>query len=170
MYIVVRAYDDFTADILDIGNFRTRHFENKELLNFLAAHEVIGAVKSGHKIVRLTTYDYVQFASEGEAYEYLREEGLSTKDLIYAEGYWWVFINTNRVEHVEYKVYFSHGDEKTFGIFDASGRLLGCTPYIQAATSLDRQTAKRLAYFCKKNSKHGNYWKTLRLVNGQIVE
>ena len=169
MYIVVRAYDDFTADILDIGNFRTRHFENKELFNFLARHEVIGAMTSGHKIVNLTAYNYIQFESEGEAYEYLREEGLSTRDLVYAEGYWWVFINRNRVEHVEYKVYFPHGDEKTFGIFDACGKLLGCTPYIQAATRLDRQTAKRLAYFCKRNSKHGNYWTTLKLVNGKVV-
>ena len=96
MYVVYEAYDDNTADILDIGNFAKRPMTEQELIHFGNTHDVLGLSVSGHKLNYIAAYNCLSFASEDEADDYIKSNGLSYQNKRYAVGYYWVFEKKNR--------------------------------------------------------------------------
>ena len=72
MYVVYQAYDDNTAEILDIGSYGRKLMTEQELIIFGNKHDVLGLSVSGHKINYITAYNCLSFSSEEEANEYIK--------------------------------------------------------------------------------------------------
>lgn len=157
MYVVYEAYDDNTADILDIGNFAKRPMTEQELIHFGNTHDVLGLSVSGHKLNYIAAYNCLSFASEDEADDYIKSNGLSYQNKRYAVGYYWVFEKKNRKKHVDYYIYTCAGDNITYLTEN------GYSPYIQAAKSFDKKTAGEKAALMTRNSKTGKYWSVQRV-------
>lgn len=158
MYIIYEAYDDNTADVLDIGNFAKRPMTEQELIIFGNNHDVLGLSVSGHKLNYITAYNCLSFASEDEADDYIKSNGLSYQNKRYAVGYYWVFEKKNRKRHVDYYIYTCAGDNITYLTEN------GYSPYIQAAKSFDKKTAGEKAALMTRNSKTGKHWSIQRVI------
>ena len=163
MYVVYQAYDDNTAEILDIGSYGRKLMTEQELIIFGNKHDVLGLSVSGHKINYITAYNCLSFSSEEEANEYIKYNNLSYQNKRYMCGYWWVFEKKNNKIHVDYYVCNYKGEEVTYVGEDNKGKTL-YTPYIQAAKSFDKKEAGEKAALMRKNSKTGTYWTTQRVV------
>ena len=159
MYIVYQAYDDNTAEILDIGTFQRTPMTEQELIHFGTHHDVLGLSVSGHRLNYINAYNCLSFGTEDEANEYIRYNGLSSQNKRYASGYWWVFEKRDYKIHVDYYVCTYRGDEVTY-----LGKGGGYTPYIQAAESFDKRTAGEKAAIMTKKSKTGTKWYSERVI------
>ena len=160
MYVIYEAYDDNTADVLDIGNYGRKFMTEQELIHFGNNYDVLGLSVSGHKLNYITAYNCLSFASEEEANEYIRENGLSYQNKRYAMGLFWVFEKKNHKKHVDYYICTYAGDEVTYLAEK------GYTPYIQAAKTFDKRTAGEKAALMTNKSKTGKHWTTQRIVVG----
>ena len=158
MYIVYKAYDDNTAEILDIGTYQRREMTERELINFNKEHDVLGLSSTEKKINYIEAYTCTQFATESEANEYIKENSLSFKNKRYIQGLYWVFEKRNSKIHVEYYVCAYAGEEVTY-LADAGGY----TPYIQAAKTFDKKTAGEAAAIMTQHSRTGKHWTTQRV-------
>lgn len=157
MYVIYEAYDDNTADVLDIGNFAKRTMTEQKLIRFGNNHDILGLSVSGQKINYITAYNCLSFASEDEADDYIKYNGLSYQNKRYAVGYYWVFEKKNRKKHVDYYIYTCAGDDVTY-VTES-----GYSPYIQVAKSFDKKTAKEKAALMTKNSRTGKHWSVKRV-------
>ena len=166
MYIVYQAYDDNTAEILDIGTFQRIPMTEQELIKFGNNHDVLGLSVSGHKLNYITAYNCLSFPTEEDANEYIGDNALSYQNKRYACGYWWVFEKRNHKYHVDYYICTYAGNEVTYlGKKDKSGKDT-YTPYIQAAQCFDKRTAGEKAARMTQSSKTGKHWTTQRVVVG----
>lgn len=158
MYIVYKAYDDNTADILDIGTFQIKYMTEIELIRFSKSHEVLGLSTSGNKIIYINAYSCTQFPTEQEANEYIKSMGLSYKNKRFIQGMWWILEKNSHKYHVDYYICTYIGEEVTYLAEK------GYTPYIQSAKTFDKKTAGEKAAIMTKKSKTGKYWTTQRIV------
>lgn len=157
MYIIYKAYDDNTAEILDVGTYQKRELTEKELINFNKEHDVLGLSATKQKINYIEAYSCVQFSMESEADEYIKENNLSYRNKRYIQGLYWVFEKSNKKIHVDYYVCAYAGKEVLYLAEK------GYTPYIQAAKVFDKRSAGKAAALATKNSKTGKYWTTQRV-------
>lgn len=159
MYIVYEAFDDNTAIILDIPSFTRREMTEKELINFGNNNDVLGLSVSGRKINYINAYGCITFATESEADEYIKQNGLSYQNKRYIHDYWYVLEKKNYKIHVDYYVCHWRGDIATY-IADNGGY----TEYIQAAKIFTKDEAGKKAAMLRRNSKTGKYWTTHRVM------
>lgn len=158
MYIVYEAFDDNTATIIDLETYGTKFMTEQELINFGNKHSVLGLSVSGHRVNYITAYNCLSFATEEEADDYIRENGLSYKNKRYAMNLFLVLEKNNHKRHVDYYIYTRAGDEVTY-VMDK-----GYTHYIQAAKTFDKKTAGERAASMTQNSRTGKYWTVQRVV------
>lgn len=158
MYIVKEAFDDNTANILDIGTYMTREMSEIELIRFSKDNNVMGLSVSNNKINYISAYNCTTFVSEREADEYILENELSYQNKMWIHNMWWVFERANLKKHVDYYIGTYKGDEITY--LSESGY----TPYIQGAKKFDKRTAQKRAAIMTNNSKTGTFWKAIRVV------
>ena len=97
MLMVYKAYEDGSADLIDVPYMNVKHYTEKQLLGFIENnHSVLGLSASFGETI-LTTYIPVQFPSEREAYEHIEgRKGLSNP--MFISGYWWVIVPSNNRE------------------------------------------------------------------------
>jgi hypothetical protein len=160
MFVVYKAYDDDTADIIDLSTFKIVWLNKQELVSLGNKHNVLGLSISGNKVNYVNAYNCISFAQENEADEYIRYNGLQYNNKRYLDGYWWVLEKNNQRIHVDYYVCTYRGDEVSY----VSEK--GYTPYIQAAKKFDREESGKKAVFMTQKSKTGTYWKVQRVVRG----
>lgn len=158
MYVVYKAYDDNTAEIYDIGTYQKRYMTEQELISFGSKHDVLGLSTTGGKINYINAYNCLNFPTEDDANEYIKENGLSYKNKVHAMDYYWVFEKKNITIHVDYYVCTWAGESQTF-----IGENGGYTPYIQAAKSFTKHEAGKKAALMTRNSKTGKKWTTHRI-------
>lgn len=158
MYVVYEAYDDNTADIIDIGNYTRRFMTEQQLITFGNNHDVLGLSVSSHKINYINAYSCLSFATEEEADDYIRENSLSYQSKRYAMNMYWVFEKKNYKKHVDYYICTYRGNEVSYVAEK------GYTPYIQAAKQFNKKTAGEQAARMTKNSRTGTHWTTQRVV------
>ena len=159
MYIVSRAYDDNTADILDIGSYQTKWFSEIELIRFAANHDVMGLSVSGGKVNYINAYSVVQFPTEDEATEYCRENGIGFNNKMYLLDYWFVFEKSNRKIHVAYFIRTAKEVEWVY-----LGRDIKYTPYQQAAQEFTKKDAQKKVAMMNNNPKAVQHWMAERVV------
>lgn len=159
MYIVHRAYDDKTADILDIGNTSIKWFNEEELINFASHHDVIGVSISREKINYIHAYDVLQFPTEAEATEFCHEHGLSHKNKLYIFNYWYVFERSYVNYHVSY---FIRTTKEIANVY--LGKDIKYTPYTQAAKEFTKDEAQKKVDMMNKNPKATQHWTIERIV------
>lgn len=159
MYIISKAYDDKSAEVLDVITCERHELSERELINMSKSHDILGLSVSGNKINYINAYSCITFASDEEAYEYCKDNGISTRNTIFINGYYYIFDKTNKVYHVDYFVMYWTEVEQTY-IAEK-----GYTPYIQCAKSFDKKSAYERAASMTKNSKTGKKWSVYRYVN-----
>lgn len=159
MYIVYKAYDDNTADILDIGNFQIKYMTEIELIRFSKSNEVLGLSTSRNKIIYINAYSCTQFPTEQEADEYIKSMELPYKNKRFIQGMWWVLERTNHKYHVDYYVCTYRGDEVSY-----VGEKHSYTPYIQAAKVFSKTEAGKQAAMMNRNKNARAHWTTQRVV------
>lgn len=159
MFIVYKAYDDKSAEIIDIITYSKREMGERELIAFSKNHNVLGLSVSNNKINYITAYSFMQFPTEADANEYCHENGYSYQQKMYIGSYYYVFEKTNKTYHVDYYVMYWTEVEQTYLAEK------GYTPYIQCAKSFDKKSAYERAASMTKNSKTGKKWSVYRYVN-----
>lgn len=162
MYIVYKAYDDNTAELLDICTYRRIEMTEIELIRFVQnGNEALGlsVSKSNNKINYINAYTFCQFPTEAEANEYIKINGLNYSNKKYINDMFCVLHRNNKVYHVDYYVYYMAGPELTY--LSEKG---GITPYIQGAKTFDKKEAGKKAALMRQKSKTGKYWTTQRVV------
>lgn len=158
MYIIYEGYDDNTAVVLDLGTYQREHLTEKQLISLASRYDVLGLSVSNNKINYITAYNCLSFPTEDEANDYIKYKKLTYQNKRYLLGYWWVFEKKDYKIHVDYYVCSYKGDDVTY-VMDK-----GYTPYIQAAKSFDKRTAKEKAALMTKRSKTGTHWTTQSVV------
>ena len=161
MYIVQRAYDDKTADILDLGNYATKHFEERELIRFASNHDVMGLSVSDNKINYISAYSITSFPVESEATEYCYEHGLSYQSKMNLLGYWWVFEKTYITFHVAYYIRTAKEVDNVY-----LGENNTYTPYIQSAREFSKKEAQKKVVMMNRNPRAAQHWMIERVVIG----
>lgn len=162
MFIVYKAYDDNTAELLDICTYQRLQLTELELIRFVQnGNEALGLSVSGNKINYITAYNMVQFPTETEANEFIVSNGLSYNNKKYINDMFCILYKTNKTYHVDYFVYTQAGPEMTYICKNG-----GYTPYIQAAQSFDKREAGKKAALMTQRSKTGKHWSTQRVVVG----
>lgn len=164
MYIVYRAYDDNTATILDINTYAQYDMSESDMVKFInKGNNILGVSLSSskRKISSLSSYEFMQFPMEDEAYQYCRENNISSRNIMYINGIFYVFEKTNMKIHVDYFVCYWEGDIATY-----IGKNGGYTNYIQSAKSFDKETANKQAAILRNKSKTGKYWGIQRIIVG----
>lgn len=161
MYIVYRAYDDKTADILGIGkgNINMKRFSEEELINFTSHHDVIGVSASDKRLNYINAYDILQFPTEDEATEFCHEHGISYKNKIYIFNYWYVFERSYITYHVSY---FIRTAKETDNVY--LGKDIKYTPYMQAAKEFTKDEAQKKVDMMSKNPRAAQNWTIERIV------
>lgn len=162
MIIVYKAYDDNSAELLDICTYRRMELTEIQLIKFVAnGGEALGLSVSKNKINYIQAYDMVQFPTEYEADEFIRNNNLSSKNKKYINDMFCVLFKSDKVYHVKYYICIYRGDEIIY-----VGDKGGYTPYIQAAKTFDKRTAGQKSALMTNNSKTGKHWTTRRVVVG----
>lgn len=153
MYIIHKAYDDFSAEVLDVTNYKTLRMTEDELLKLCNKHRVIGATVLNGEIQWLSAYSCRIVPTEEELNELLEDSDISMQNVISVNGSYAVLVESKEPpEHVDYAVYTMAGDDITY---------LGhsCyTKYKVSALRLKKDTAKRIAEKMTRNSKTGKHW------------
>ena len=158
MYIVTKAYDDNTAEIIDIGPMTVYQLNTEELIQFSKRHDVLGLSVSRNKINYLQAYHCMSFATENEAREYMLENNLPVNSIKYTNGMVFVVEKIPKI-HVNYYICYYEGNNATY-----VGDKGGYTPYIQAAKVFSRQEAGQRAAIMKQQSTTGKDWTTQRVI------
>lgn len=159
MFIIVEAFDDNTATVMDLNTYARKEMSEAELIRFSnSGHQVLGLSVTGQQINYINSYSCISFATESEADEYIRDCGLSFRNKKYINNLYWVLEKNNNKIHVDYYICTWAGNEATY-VADK-----GYTPYIQAAKVFDKRTAGKQAALMTKSSKTGKYWTTHRIV------
>lgn len=153
MYIVSKAYDDNTAEILDIGSYQTRFFTEIELIRFSASHDVMGLSVSGGKINYINAYSVYTFPTEDEATEFCRENDIGFNNKMYALDYWFVFQKSNKRVHVAYYIRTAKEVEWVY-----LGENIKYTPYQHAAKEFTKKEAQKKVAMMNKNPKATQHW------------
>lgn len=159
MYIVYEAFDDNTANIYDVGSGVLKYMSEKELITLANNNNVLGLSASNNKINYINAYSIYTFPTEQEAYEFCKDNSISTRNTKYISGYFYVFNRNNIVKHVEYYVCNYIGDAVTY-----VGENKSYTPYIQAAKVFNKAEAGKTAALMTKMSKTGKHWVTYKRV------
>lgn len=159
MLVVVEAYDDNSALVMDLNTYTRKEMSELELIRFANnGHNILGLSVSSRQINYINAYDCISFASEDEADEYIKENGLTSKNKRYTNNLVWVLEKKNNKIHVDYYICAWSGPNAVYVAEQ------GYTPYIQAAKSFDKKTAGRKAVMMAQKSKTGKYWTTQRVV------
>lgn len=159
MYVVYRAYDDNTADIIDLSTMHVENFGERQLIKLGTEKDILGLSVSSNKINYINAYTFIKFDSDNELNEYIREyvdEPYVKKNV---HGYFWLLKKTNHKYHVDYYVCTYKGDEVTY-----LGKERNYTPYIQAAKTFSKHEAGEKAALMTKNSKTGTHWTTHKVI------
>jgi len=146
MYIVNKAYDDKSADILDITNGNSMHLDESGLVGLAKNHSVYGLACYKNKVSSLQAYDFMTFAmSYGTI----------------------VLIKSNVKYHVSYYVGYYRGDPHMgdYETLVAEGR--GYTNYREAAKEFTKTDAEKKAAIMRNRSKSAVPWKAIR---GNVTE
>lgn len=161
MYIVYEAFDDNTAIILDINTFAKYECSESDLIKLAnkEGNNVLGLSVSNNKLNYITAYECISFPTEADADEYIKDNNLTYKNKRLTSNYYWVFTKKNYKIHVNYYVCTYRGDEISY-----VANVGKYTPYIQAAKSFDKHTAKKKAAFMSKNGLPGTHWTTQRVI------
>lgn len=157
MLVVYRAYDDNTADIMDITNYGVQFYYENALVALSKNQRVIGLSVSNNKINYLTPYSVISFACEDEAIEYIKENGLSYRNKIYANGMYYVLERTDKIIHVDYIIGYITEVESIY-LADK-----GYTPYINSAKTFTKNEVFKVANKMRYSSKTGKLWKAIRV-------
>jgi len=158
MYIVFKAFDDNTADILNLSSGQMNFLQEDELIKFGKSNDILGLSVDTRKINYIQPYTFVSFPTEYEMNEYIRMYGISHYVKKHIHGIYYIFTKSNNTKHVDYYICSYSGPEVTY-LAES-----GYTPYIQAAKSFDKKTAQKQAVFMTNNSKTGKHWKAERVV------
>lgn len=155
MYVVIEAFDDDFAMVLDLNTYVKTQFNAKELVALSKSHDILGLSVSGSKINYINAYRTLSFASESEADDYIKDNSdtVSYRNKRYINGLYFVLEKTNKITHVDYYVCTYAGDEVTY-----VGNKGGYTPYIQAAKPMSRREAGEISAMMTRNSKTGKTW------------
>lgn len=160
MFIISIAYDDNTAEVLELPSQNRKYMTEQELINFSKHNEVLG-LSAGNKINYIQPYSAYLFPSEDEAYFYIKNNNLSYNSKHYVgEGYYAVVEKNNNKRHVDYFVYCCSGPEITY-----VGKNRGTyVPYKQSAKTFTKHEAQKTAALMTRKSKTGKYWTVERVV------
>jgi hypothetical protein len=165
MYIIYNAYDDNTADILDLNTLSLKFNTEIELIRLGNKEQVVGLTVDTHKIISLNSYSCLTFPTESEADEYVHsylDKGNFKK--IYINNMFYLLIQKEIPKlHVDYHIVTN---SECMKVYVAKNK--GYTPYIQCAKAFDKDTAKKQAALMQKQSKTGKYWTTERIVRATI--
>lgn len=167
MYIVNKAYDDKSADILDITNGNSMHLDESGLVGLDKNHSVYGLACYKNKVSSLQAYDFMTFATEVEADEWIREAGLNNINKLAMSYGTIVLIKSNVKYHVPYYVGYYRGDPHMgdYETLVAEGR--GYTNYREAAKEFTKTDAEKKAAIMRNRSKSDVPWKAIR---GNVTE
>jgi hypothetical protein len=157
--MVYKAYDDNTAELLDLNTYDRLELTEKQLVSISNNHKVIGLATCRGKVTYMEAYTCTQFPSEFEATEYSREHMLYPDQTFFINGLYCVLERTYQKIHVDYLVCYYTGNAVTY-----VGKNGGYTPYPQAAARFDKKTAGKKAAFMNQRSKTGKHWVTERVV------
>jgi hypothetical protein len=164
MYIVYRAYDDNTADILDIPSYNVNFLTEKELISLGSKETVTGLTVSNRKIVSLNAYECLTFPVESEADEYVNyiRQSYPNKKItkINSNSTYFVLCTRNQKIHVDYYIVSYTEFERTY----VANK--GYTPYPQSAKPFSKAEAQKKAAMMQRNSKTGKNWVTERVACG----
>lgn len=164
MLVVYNAFDDNTADIIDITNMTVKFYTEQQLINLNKHHNVLGIISDNRKLYSIHSYNMVSFPTENEAIVFAKVNNIELSNMLFINGYYWVFQKQQGLLYVNYYVYNQKGEECTYLCIQNNKATY--TPYIQEATVFDKKEAQKRAKLMTMNSKTGTYWKALRIVVG----
>ena len=163
MMVVYNAYDDNSADIIDIITMKRYHQSAQQIINYINnGGKILGVSVGTNKINYINAYSIGTFPTEDEADEFIRDNGLSYQNKRYVNDMFYVFEKNNKVIHVDYVIYSQMGDEITYVGETVKGKTT-YTPYVQAAKKFTEKEAYSRSASMTKNSKTGKLWFVMRL-------
>lgn len=163
MMVVYNAYDDNSADIIDVVTMKMYHQSAQQIINYLnKGGKILGVSASSNKINYINAYSIGTFPTEFEADEYIRDNYLSYQNKRYINDMFYVFEKTDKVIHVDYVVYTQNGDEITYVGKDVKGKTT-YTHYIQSAKTFSEKEAYSRSASMTKCSKTGKFWFVMRM-------
>lgn len=163
MLVVYNAYDDNSADIIDVVTMKRYHQGAQQIINYInQGGKILGVSAGNNKINYINAYSIGTFPTEDEADEYIKDNQLSYQNKRYINDMFYVFEKNNKVIHVDYVIYTQVGDEITYVGQTVKGKTT-YTPYIQSARTFTEKEAYSRSASMTKNSKSGKYWFVMRL-------
>lgn len=161
MYVVTTAYSDNSAMVTDLMTYETMFLTESEIVRLInSKHSVLGVTISSTKrsIVNMSAYSFIQFISEDEAYEYCRETGISTRNILCISNTYYILERIRHSIPVNYYVCYWRGQVATYLCENG-----GFTNYIQNAKGFSKEAANKTAAIMKRRSKTGKYWTIQRV-------
>lgn len=163
MMVVYNAYDDNSADIIDVVTMKRYHQSAQQMINYInKGGKILGVSASNNKINYVNAYSIGTFPTEDEADEYIRDNGLSYQNKRYLNDIFYVFEKIDKVIHVKYMIYNQTGNEITYVGETVKGKTT-YTPYMQAAKTFTEKEAYSRSASMTKNSKTGKFWFVMRM-------
>ena len=158
MLVVNKAYDDNTAELIDLVSWSRSFYNEKALIELSKTHNVLGLSVSKNRINYISSYNIYTFPTEAEANEYIKENGLSYRNKIDLNSFCYVLEKTNEVIHVDYLVAYITEVERTY-----VGEHNSYTAYPNSAKRFDKKEAGRVAGVMTNKSKTGKIWRPVRM-------
>lgn len=155
MKVVIRAYDDNTADILDLDSMRV-YFCTEHNLKTIDSNDVLGLSVTKGKINYINAYDYIQFETDDELEDYIVYNRIRNCVKKYINGTYFLFIRNDSKIHVDYYVCTYRGPVTTYVCTK------GYTIYINGAKKFNKTEASKRAAIMTDRSRTGSHWFAVR--------
>lgn len=152
MLIVTRAYNDYSADVVDTRNFRTEHLDEEALTMKSMKDTVYGVVLNNDYIEYIVAYECHIIPNEDEE----RLEQLIENKYKYIRGTDSTIVLKEKKEkpkEVKYYVATKVGDSITY-----LGKNKSYTGTKYGAETFTKDMARQLATTMSRRSRTGKYW------------